>query len=305
MFRSALACLVAGCAALAAPASHTFNAAPASSSTVQARERVLYVSIVDRATRQPVPGLGPDAFVVREDGARREVLRVTRATSPMPTAIVVDNSQAMAPSIADLRRGLTAFVNSLEGIGPTTIVTVADRPTIVQGYTTSKAELTAATGRLFHSPNSGATLLDAITEVASGLARRESDRAAIVAVTGEYIDFSHRNDLLVLDELRASGAQLHAVVLLGPGGPWSSDEARYRATVLDRGPRDSGGVRIDVLTSMSFEPRLAELAAMLVSQYRVVYARPESLIVPEKVEVSAARPAHEAYGSPARGQEAR
>ena len=66
----------------------------------------------------------------------------------------------------------------------------------------------------------------------------------------------------------------------------TNDEARNRATVLDRGPREIGGVRIDVLTSMSFESQLKDLAAMLKSQYRVIYARPESLIPPERVEVS-------------------
>ena len=47
---------------------------------------------------------------------------------------------------------------------------------------------------------------------------------------------------------------LHTIVLVNPNGSMSTDEARNRATVLDRGPRESGGMRIDVLTSMSFEP---------------------------------------------------
>src|ERR687892_733953 len=76
----------------------------------QARERTLYVSAFNTDKQQPVKGLGPDAFVVREDGARREVLRVTPATTSMPVTIVVDNSQAVAPSIADLRKALSTFL---------------------------------------------------------------------------------------------------------------------------------------------------------------------------------------------------
>jgi len=41
------------------------------------RERTLYVSAVD-AKGEPVDRLGPDDFMVREDGATREVLRVRR-----------------------------------------------------------------------------------------------------------------------------------------------------------------------------------------------------------------------------------
>lgn len=303
MSRAALARIVAGCVAIASPTTSGFDAGSWGTQPLsQGRERVMYVSVVDSATQQPVRDLGLDAFVVREDGARREVLRVTPADTPMPVAIIIDNSQAMAPAITDLRRGLTAFLNGIDGIGPVTLVTIADRPTIALGYTTSKQELMDAAGRVFHGPNSGATLLDAISDVAKGLGRRESDRAAIVAITGETTDFSHLQYPDVLADLRASEASLHVVVLVNPAGSYSSDEARNRATVLDRGPRESGGVRMDLLSSMSFESRLKDLAAVIKSQYRVVYARPESLIPPERIEVSSARPRLEARGRPARGQ---
>ena len=265
----------------------------------QAQERVVYASVIDESG-QPVPNLGPEAFVVREDEIQREVLRVTPATSPMPVAVVVDNSQAMAKTITDLRRGLTTFFNGIEGLGPVTLVTVADRPTIALGYTTSQKDILDAANRLFHTPGSGATLLDAISDVAKGLAKREADRASIVLVTGEFTDFSHVVYQDVLRELRTSGAALHAVVLTNPAQSLTNDEARNRATVLDRGPRESGGARIDILASLSFEPRLKELAAQLKNQYRVVYARPASLIPPQKIEVASAKPGLGARGTPAR-----
>ena len=78
---------------------------------------------------------------------------------------------------------------------------------------------------------------------------------------------------------------LHAVVLTTPAGSSLDDAARNRAFVLDRGPRDSGGTRTDVLASQAFEGKLKELAAILKSQHRVVYARPQTLIPPQKIEV--------------------
>jgi von Willebrand factor type A domain len=299
MSRHACFILVAGCVAVTASA--TARPDPAAAARLrQAQERVVYATAFDAATRTPVANLGADAFVVQEDGVTREILRVSPATSPMPVALVVDNSQAMAPSISDLRRGLSAFVTGIAGLGPVTLVTVADRPTIALGYTSSPPELLAAVNRLFHAPTSGATLVDAISEVAKGIGRRESDRAAIVVVTGEFTEFSQLAYQTVLDDLRESGATLHAVVLSNPAGSFNTEEARTRATVLDRGPRESGGVRIDVLTSLAFEPRLAELAAILRAQYRVVYARPASLIPPRKIEVTAARREIEVRGGPAR-----
>src|SRR5687768_16639213 len=91
----------------------------------QAAERVLYVSAWDPKTHAPITGLGVDAFTVREDGRGREVLRVTPATSPMPIAILVDNSQAVRDHIADIRKGLTSFVKAMNGVGPIAIVGVA------------------------------------------------------------------------------------------------------------------------------------------------------------------------------------
>lgn len=269
----------------------------------QARERIAYVSVIDGKTLEPVQDVTPDAIIVREDGNRREVLRVARATSPMPVAIILDNSQAAAPTIPDLRKALTALLKTLDGIGPTALFTVADRPTVQQEYTTSSKTLLDAAGRLFHAPGSGATLLDTIADVSRGLAKRESDRAAIVVVTGENVEYGNLHYSDVLERLRESGAMMYVVVLANPNGSVSTDEARNRATVLDRGPRESGGMRIDVVSSMAFESRLRVFGEMLKSQHRVTYSRPESLIPPERFQVSAAKPGLEVYGAPARGQE--
>jgi VWFA-related protein len=268
----------------------------------QTRERVAYVSVIDSKTQAPVPDASPEAIAIREDGVRREILRMTRASSPMPIAIVVDNSQAMEPAITDLREALMAFIQAVDGVGPVAIFTIGDRPTILQEYTTSRETLTAAVSRLFHAPNSGATLLDTLADVSRGLSKREADRAAIVVLAGEHTEFSNLHYSNVLDELRDSEAMMYAIVLVNPNGATATDEARNRATVLDRGPRESGGMRIDVLTSMAIEAQLKVFAEMLKSQYRVTYARPEALIKPERVQISAAKPGLEAYGAPARGQ---
>ena len=120
----------------------------------------------------------------------REVLRVEPATSPMPVAILVDNTQAARNHISDIRKALTSFITALDGIGPIAIIGVADRPTILQDYTTNQKLLQAGVGKVFAMPGSGATLLDAIVETSKGLERREEDRAALVVLTLENREFS-------------------------------------------------------------------------------------------------------------------
>jgi hypothetical protein len=271
----------------------------------QSNERVAYVSAYDEKTRAPITGLGVRDFVVREDGAAREILRVTPATSPMAVTILVDNSQDATSSIADIRRGLASFVKALDGIGPVSIIGVADRPTVLRDYTTDQKQLQEGAGKVFAMPGSGATLLDAIVEISRGIERREEDRAAMVILTTENTEFSTRHYSEVLEALKRGGAQMHAVILNTRKGASLDDPARNRASVLDRGPRESGGTREDVLTSQAFEAKLLELAAILKGQHRVVYSRPQSLIPPEKLEISSAKAGVAASGGAARGQAAR
>jgi hypothetical protein len=126
-----------------------------------------------------------------------------------------------------------------------------------------------------------------------------------VILTTENVEFSPRHYKEVLEALSRGGAQLHAVILNTPAGTALDDPARNRASVFDQGPKLSGGTRTDVLTSQAFEGKLQELAAILKSQHRVVYARPQTLIPPEKLEISSAKAGVVATGGAARGQAVR
>ena len=263
-----------------------------------ARERAMYVSVVNDAG-DPVEGLGPDAFIVREDGIRREVLHVSRATEPIQIALLVDNSAAAADHIVHIRAGLTAFVDAMHKDHDIALVGLADRPTILVDYTRNRELLTRGIGRVFGMAGSGMTLLDALVEVGRGLEKRESPRAVLLPVLTDGVEFTNMYDRTVLDALKKSGAALYAVTI-GTFVPGPRDELRYRAIVLDQGPRITGGHRETVLSSTAVEQTLKKMARELSSQYKVVYSRPPSLIPPEKVEVSVTRPGLTARGTPER-----
>jgi hypothetical protein len=271
----------------------------------QATERVLYVTALDAKSKAPVESLTAADIRVTEDDRAREVLRVSPATTPMPIAVVVDNQAAAQPMIADLRTALVRFLPEVATLGPVALITTADRPTIVQDYTTDVEKLTEAANRIFAQPGSGATLLDAVVEVSRGLGRREEERAAIVLVTLELTEFSTLHFNQVLDSLKQGGAMMSGVVLVNQRGSNQNDAARNRAVVLDRGIQSSGGTRVDVLTSLSFGTALSQIAGALKHQHRVVYARPQQLIPPERIVVRPAKGGLFVTGAPARGQKER
>lgn len=268
----------------------------------QARERVAFVSVVDRETGAPAATVTAADLVVREDKIAREILRITPATGPMPIAVLLDNSAAAEPAIQDLRSGLAGFVAALGDLGPVTFVTMGERPTIVTDYTPSADLLRAGIGKIFSRPASGATALEAVWEVTRGLQRREAERAAIVLVGLAGAEQSTLDADAVLGRLKDSGASLHVIALAVPGRGRLDDATRERDTLFDRGSRQSGGRYRTILSSQAIAPALADVATILTHQHRVVYARPQTLIPPDTFEVAATRPGLIAYGTAARGQ---
>jgi VWFA-related protein len=265
-------------------------------------QMAMYVSVLDK-DGAPVPGLTARDFAVRENGVPREVLRVSQpATEPIDIALLIDNTAASSPHVLDIRKAVTAFVDAMHAKNSISLIAYADRPTIFVDYTHDLARLNAGIGRLFAVEGSGSYMLDAVVETSRALAKRKAERAAMIVLSTEGPELSNDNYQLALEALAASGASFNAIVLNPKVTAASSEPTRSRAIVLDRGPRESGGVRYDILTSMSFADRLAMLATQLMQQYRVVYARPESIIPPDKFAISVTRAGLEVHGTPARLQ---
>lgn len=264
------------------------------------RERALFVSAVDK-DGEPVSGLGPESFVVREDGARREVLRVSRATEPIDIAVLVDNSTAAADDITFFREALAKFVAKMAPGNNIAVVGLADRPTILVDYTNDTKRLSDSVGRLFPMPQSGMTLLDAVLETSQGLARRETPRAVIVPVITDGIEFTNRYSTDVVAALERVDAALH-IVTIGQFSYAEEHGLRERSFFLSNGPQKSGGQQITLLSPHGLDQALQRLARELSSQYKVVYGRPQSLIPPQRTEVSSAKTGVTMRGAPARGE---
>jgi Ca-activated chloride channel family protein len=263
------------------------------------RERTMYVSAVDEKG-EPIGGLGPNDFIVREDGAPREVLRVSRAIEPIDIAILVDDSGASEQLIPRVREALRPFIARMTDGNQIALVGLADRPTILANYTSNPTLLEKGIGLLWPRSRAGSTLLDGIFEVSRGLERRETPRAVIVPVITDGGDFANRQYEQVIEEVKRASVAIHAVTV-GNFNSTDQDELRNRGRMLDEGTRVSGGQRVNLLVPMSVQQALDRLGRELLSQYKVVYGHPESLIPPTRFEVSARRPGITMRGTPERG----
>lgn len=261
-------------------------------------ERLVFTSVLDEAGA-PVAELTTSDFIVRENGDAREILDVKRATDPLQIALLVDTSEAIRPHLNDLRIALRSFFRAVHGTHEVALYEFGGRPALLADYSRDLTRHEAAVKRLFPRPGSGAYLLDAIVEAARGLRRREGLRPVLVVITSEGPEFSDRYHGTVLDEVRETGATLHSFVLDEPATPLFDTAAWEREFTLAKGAQSTGGLRENLLTSMALEEGLRGLAVELRNQYQVVYARPETLISPDAVEVTVKRPGLSVRGAQA------
>jgi VWFA-related protein len=253
----------------------------------QTQSRDVYVGVVD-SRGAPVTDLTAGDFTVREDGVAREVLKAGPATAPMQIAVLIDDSQAATDDIHMIRDGLTQFVDALHG-HEIALITFGERPTLLVDYTTDTAKLKQGIGRVFARSGAGAYFLEAVVEASHGFQKREAKRPVMVALMTEGLEFSNLYYQRVLEELEKSRATLHVLTITGVKAA-STDEVRNRDQVVAEGTDRTGGRRDQILAASAIPERMQQLADELLHQYVVTYARPETLIPPEKIDVSVKRP---------------
>ncbi|MDA1095505.1 MAG: VWA domain-containing protein [Acidobacteria bacterium] len=261
----------------------------------QSVQRALYVSVLT-GDGVPIQGLRDIDFLVHEDGVDREVLRAKRSTAPMQVAILVDTSEAARRIIGDLRRGVESFVHELPDDTTIALITFAGARSVLVESTTRGERLQSGISKLFSRPDTATYLVNALRDTAGDLEKRDATHPVIVVLSTTGVDFSDQDPQAVTTQLRTMGAAMHAVVIrtstvqmnftgrfgLAEFPSWAN---RARDLMLDIGPGQTGGHRIDISTVNGLTEVLSRLAFELSNQYFVVYASPDSLVPPQAVQV--------------------
>jgi len=255
-------------------------------------ERHVFVRVTDDKS-QPVAGLTPADFIIREDDIAREVLRVAPTSPPTHVALLVDDTGDAGRFLNELRAAVKAFAFSLTALPSppaVSLMTFAERPTLAVPFTSSDAALERGIQRLFPRPNSGAYLFDAILETSQALRKLKADRPVIVAFVNDASPaFSDQRHTQVADALRNAGASLWTVQLQRTAAMSSVNEQEL-ARVVNEVTVWSGGMNLPVLSPQGLEGAFSTLSATILGRYDVTYGRPEALIPPTRLSVEGRNP---------------
>jgi len=280
-------------ALVALAANPAFSHAPLAMSAA-VKTRTVYVTVND-SNGAPVTDLTPGDFAVKEGGKDREVLTAELAGTPLQIAIIVDDN-----GTGLFRSSVAVFIQKLLGHGEFAISTVTGQTMRIVDFTTSTGALTNAIGRLGARPGTpdGGQLLEGIAEAARAFTKREARRPVIVVLTVGGEEHSPAQAHEVLNYLRDSGASLHVISVANsslrstivPTNPGQMlDTGINLSEVLGDGPKQSGGMREEIVATTGGVAGLQRLATELLHQYVLTYSLPDGVKPNEKLSVSVKR----------------
>jgi hypothetical protein len=265
--RASLAVIVA--AALTSPGTGVRAAADVA--------RTVYLSAVD-ANGEFVTDLTAADLAVKEDNKVRQVTRLVPATEPCHIAVLVDDGgegtlQAPVVDLLNAASGRDQFAISL--LNPQSIQ--------LNDYTSDHQTLQASIQRLVQRgrvPWDPQVLTDAVGWTARDVRKREMSRPVIITLTnrGESTEPTIARE--VLQDLKDSGAQLHAVYVVG---------AELNGVLVD-GPPQSGGSSTVASSTRGFSDALTGIARTLAHQYALTYVLPDGVKPDDRVQVATTRP---------------
>jgi hypothetical protein len=238
--------------------------------------RQIYISATDRSGA-PVTDLTAADISVKEGGKQRPVQSLKPATGSMDVAVLVDDAGSGA-----FQAAVAQFLDSMRARGRFSITLLNPQASMLVDFTNDPSALKEALVRLGkrgHMRADGDQMPDAIDRAAKAFQQRTAERAVVVAMTLTGGQPASVDPDSVLQSVRASGAMINVVHLLGAD----------LGMVMGDGPRQSGGRIEEAGSGNGIVPAALRIASSLQTQYAVTYTIPDGTSLSERIAVSTSR----------------
>ena len=249
-------------------------------------ERTVYVTVT--ANDAPVPDLTAADFVVKEGGKDREIVKAVPATTPMRLALAVEERLVADHNI---RKAMFEFMKLMIERSQIALITIGLRNNVVVDFTSSGEALVGGISKLSMNPPPDSAVAESILDLSTRFIESKAERPVIVVISfsGGQAGVAPR---AVLDKLRDSGALMHSITISGstqvtPLGSMSDQSGREQ--VLGDGPKQSGGRRIEVTSTLQILRATQQIAADLGSQYAITYTLPDGVKPDRRFNVTVKR----------------
>jgi hypothetical protein len=209
----------------------------------------------------------------------------------MRVALMVE--ERLSPD-GNVRQGLFEFMKRMQPTAEISLISVGLRNTTVVDYTTSGDALVGALNQLSLNPQPTSNLMEGLLEVSKQIQQQTPERPVIVVVAFSGGQAGGASAHEVLNELRQSGAPLYSTTLgtaegAGNSRVGSMGDESGREQVLGDGAKQSGGRRVEVMSTGQVQAALQQIANDLGSQYMISYALPEGAKADKRTNVSMTR----------------
>jgi Ca-activated chloride channel family protein len=233
----------------------------------------LNVSVTDGRNRY-ITDLDVGDFAIFEDGVKQDISLFTHENLPISLVLMLDTSASMEAKIQTAQEAAIRFVGTLKDTDRAQIVQFNDRATVLQDFTTDKAELEAAIRR---TETSGPTALHNALYIALKDLEKQKDvgelrRRAVVLLTDGEDTSSLVTDDQVLELARKTEINIYAISLR-PNRVQARDRLSFSqaAHLLTSLSRETGG-RVYFPNSMSeLDAVYDRIAEELRTQYSIGY----------------------------------
>jgi len=252
--------------------------------------RTVYVTITDDKGA-PVPDLTASNFKVKEGGKDREIVKAEKATTKAHLAIMVEEK-----IIGDTqaRMGLFEFVKRMNGTADMSLITMGLRNTTLVPFVSDANTILKAINELSLNPQPTSNVTECIGDMAKVLQTEKPQRPVMVVVAFSGGQAGGPSASSILNDLRQSGATMFAATYGAAANNNSNNlgtmgDESFREQVLGDGSKNSGGRRIDIVSTAAFTKALLQIADDLAAQYEISYSLPDGTKLDTRVSLSVDR----------------
>ena len=257
----------------------------------QAASRLVLTSVTD-ARSQPLVDLGPDDFVISENGDQREVVSVYPADYPI--VVLVDNSAGASGNLAPIREAVVRFLSRV-GQRFVALGTLADPPALLTSIDDERSKVLDHLEKLTASPTTVLMPIEAVAGASRTVRESGSPFAAIVVVSAHRVESAQAESTRLLPDIFDNNAIVHVVsrstAARGPG-----DAPRFDADLLRELADQTRGSFTTVFSAPSYAVALGNVAERLATEMVVEFLVPVEPVAPGEVQVGVRIPGAKVRG---------